>query len=113
MSTDTDTTTDTTPRPGGWSPTTIPAREGATQRYRVELLKFVGGRIDCLNRRNYENEAEALAAWASLARPSRIRARLVAAITQEWIEPAREGSSGVQFATHRLYVDAHARRDVA
>ncbi len=107
-----DTTNDTTTRPHGWAPTTTPAKEGATTRFRVELLKFAGNRIQCLGRLDFDDEAEALAAWEALARPSRVRARLVAAITQEWIEPARPGSGGVQFAVHRLYTDAHMRREV-
>lgn len=108
-----DTTNDTNTRPHGWAPTTTPASEGATQRFRVELLKYTSrGHIECMGRRDFDDEAEALAAWAALARPSRVRARLVAAITQEWIEPARPGSGGVQFAVHRLYQDGHARREV-
>lgn len=107
------TTNDPNTRPHGWSPTTTPATDGAAQRFRVELLKFTSrGHIECVSRRDFDSEPEALSAWASLARPSRVRARLVAAITQEWIEPARPGSGGVQFAVHRLYQDGHARREI-
>jgi hypothetical protein len=91
----------------------VPAREGSTQRFRVELLKFTSrGHIECVRRSDFDDENAALAAWATLARPSRVRARLVAAITQEWVEPAQPGSGGVRFATHRLYQDGHARREV-
>jgi len=107
------TTNDPTTRPHGWAPTTTPAREGSTQRFRVELLKYTSrGHIECVSRRDFDSEPEALSAWCALDRPARVRARLVAAIMQEWIEPARPGSGGVQFATHRIYQDGHARREV-
>lgn len=107
------TTNETTPRPHGWAPTTTPPREGSTQRFRVDLLKYTSrGHIERVSRRDFDSEPEALSAWVALSRPARIRARLVAAITQEWVEPAQPGSGGVRFATHRLYQDGHARREV-
>ena len=103
----------TTARPHGWRPSTTPAREGAAQRFRLELLKFTArGHIECLGRRDFDDEAAALDAWSTLARPPRVRARLVAALTQEWIEPAQVGSGGVRFAVHRMYTDGHLRREV-
>lgn len=107
------TTNDTTTRPAGWRPASTPAREGSTQRFRVELLKFTGrGHIEAIGRLTFADEAEALAAWAAWGRPARVRARLVCTVTQEWIEPARDDADGVRFAVHRLHTDAHARREI-
>ena len=104
--------TTTIARPEGWRPSAAPA-DGCDQRFRVELLKFTArGHIECLGRRDFDDEAAALDAWSALARPSRVRARLVATLTQEWVEPAREGSDGVRFAVHRMYRDGHLRREV-
>lgn len=114
MRTDTDTDDRTPPfLPEGWKLATHPTKEGAELRFRGSLRKYTArGHAEDIARVYFDTERDALAWFWSVARPARVRSRVVATVSQEWLEPAYVGSGGVRFAVHRLYTDAHARREV-
>jgi len=97
--------------PQNWNPSREPAKPGSEQRFRVEVLKFNSrGHVEHCGRLDFCDESEAIAAFNAAQRPARVRARCVATLTQEWLEPA---TNGVRFAVHRMYTDGHARRELA
>lgn len=106
-----DTPIDTARRPQGWAPSSAYDKPGHECRYRVELSKRTARDRVTLFRAAYADEGEALAAFWGLARPARVRARVVATVTQIWVSPPAD-ESGVQFETWRSWADAYASREV-
>ena len=85
----------------------VPPREGAKEYFTVTAFKKLAtGKTETLMQERFETLEAAKAVYEAWERPTRIRARCIVSLTQEWQEP------GSRFLIHRLFKDLKVYREV-